>query len=178
MADVVITLSLARKSGILAAAVSAINRAGLQFGSHRFLESEAGHRIQLTAESEAEFGDPRGVIEELSGIRGVESVLDVVVDGRSLLNPESEPEPEPEPEADPAVVVESSEEPEPEQEPEQEPEPEPEPEPEREPEPEPEPEPDERRREEDRSGSNEGAPSTDRNGRMRPSMVRRRRRRR
>ena len=90
MSDVVITLSLARKSGILAAAVSTLNRAGLQFNSHRFVPVESGHKICLRAESEEPFGDPRGVIDDLSRIRGVDAVIDVEVDDRSLLNAEPE----------------------------------------------------------------------------------------
>ncbi|HLS06142.1 MAG TPA: hypothetical protein VK036_07605 [Wenzhouxiangella sp.] len=94
MAEVVITLALKRKSGILAAAVSAVNRAGLQFGSHQFVELDSGHGIQLNAESEDGWNDPGSVANELAGIRGVDQVLDIELDGRSLLGGADEPEAE------------------------------------------------------------------------------------
>jgi len=92
MAEVVITLALKRKSGILAAAVSAVNRAGLQFDSHQFLELDSGHGIQLNAKSEDGWNDPAGIAGELAGIRGVDKVLDIELGGRSLLDDASEPE--------------------------------------------------------------------------------------
>lgn len=92
MAEVVITLALKRKSGILAAAVSAVNRAGLEFGSHQFVELDSGYGIQLNAKSEEGWNDPAGIAEELAGIRGVDQVLDIELDGRSLLGGISEPE--------------------------------------------------------------------------------------
>lgn len=134
MADVVITLLLERKSGILAAAISALTRGGLQFQTHNF-DSDgngAAPRLNLVADSDGEFGDPRALIDDLGRIRGVDSVVDVQVDGRSLLNeadrgadagadreagtdveagaapkPDPEPEPEsaPEPEADEKKAV-------------------------------------------------------------------------
>src|SRR5699024_11338969 len=82
----VITLALKRKSGILAAAVSAVNRAGLQFDSHQFLELDSGHGIQLNAKSEDGWNDPAGIAGELAGIRGVDKVLDIELGGRSLLD--------------------------------------------------------------------------------------------
>ncbi len=152
MADVVIMLSLSRRSGILAAAVSAVNRAGLQFGTHRFVETDAGQTLRLNAESDGELIDPEPVVAELSAIRGVDAVIDVLSDSRSLMHPlaqpaldaaedvaavneasESAPEPQVaarpvdqdqvEPEPEPELVVAQ-----PETELEQEPEPEPEPE--------------------------------------------------
>lgn len=88
MADVVITLSLSRRSGILAAAVSAVSRAGLHFGTHRFEDAGHGPRLHLNAESDGEFADFDPVVAELSAIRGIDEVMDVLVDGRSLLYPE------------------------------------------------------------------------------------------
>jgi len=218
MSDVVITLSLARKSGILAAAVLALSRAGLQFKSHRFVEAEPKHGIRLAAESRGPFGDPRDVIDALSSIRGVESVVDVEVDGRSLLHaiPKSRPEPKSRLERKPRP--ESKPEPRPEPKPEPRPEPKPEPrletdpgsiwdldaenestlapEPETAPLPEPEPEPESRSEsapkravEAEAVNSSTRKKTTDAgdsmrdsvlnpNARMRPSMVRRRRRRR
>jgi len=166
MADVVITLSLARKSGILAAAVSAISRAGLTFGTHRFVEADDGHQLCLRAESEGEFGDPRAVIDELSGIRGVEAILDVVVDSHSLLNSE----PESEPESSSSLEQASG------------PEPEPEPETKSEPEFQAEREPElaaaESGKAVDSPPAEEGQETTEPNGPTRLSKVRRRRRRR
>jgi|GEM_PF-3291517 len=204
MADVVIKLSLARKSGILAAAVSTLSRAGLRFNTHRFEAVGQGHELRLAAESESEFGDPSRVMEELSRIRGVEGVVDVEVDGRSLLRTPVEPEAEmpaaqvtvdepldplPESEArlapDPKAPAPRGSEPAPE------PEPEPEQEPEREFVQEPaldateppagEPVPT-ATAEESPDVANKApaaaASDADGNARMRPSMVRRRRRRR
>jgi outer membrane biosynthesis protein TonB len=133
MADVIVTLSLKRKSGILAAAVSTLARSGLEFKSHRFDESggEEGLRVDLMAEGEV--ADKDALIEVLERNRSVDAVVDMVVDGRSLLHdlPVEEEEP----------AAEALPEPEPIPEPEFEPEPVPEPEPEPEPVPEPEPEP-------------------------------------
>jgi hypothetical protein len=110
MADVVVTLSLTRKSGILAAAVSSLARNGLEFKSHRFVDADdaGGLLVELMAEGEVE--DKDGLTEVLERIRGVDAVTDIGVDGRSLLHDqpvedegagtgsESQLEPEPEPE--------------------------------------------------------------------------------
>ncbi len=107
MADVIVTLSLTRKSGILAAAVSSLARNGLEFQSHRFVERDDadGLHVELMADGEVE--DKDTLTEVLERIRGVAAVADIGVDGRSLLHdqpaedeevdavPEADPEPEP-----------------------------------------------------------------------------------
>lgn len=177
MADVIVTLALERKSGILAAAISSLARAGLEFQSHRFEKggADAAHSLELIASGEP--GDAESLAEELSRVRGVSRVDDIRVDGRSQLGAEEGPE-DGEAAADGAPANEA-------------PPPEPDPEPETEPEPEPEssetasaasagstsgqstnPEP--------QAGpeSEQDRPDPDSAGDLRPSMRRRRRRRR
>ncbi len=90
MADVIVTLSLKRKSGILAAAVSSLARSGLEFKSHRFVDEDADDLcVELMAEGEV--ADSDALAEVLERIRGVDSVADIDVDGRSLLH-DSQPE--------------------------------------------------------------------------------------
>ena len=107
MADVIVTLSLTRKSGILAAAVSSLARNGLEFQSHRFVEPEDadGLHVELMAEGEVE--DKGALTEVLERIRGVDAVTDIGVDGRSLLHdePADDEEAEAAPESDPAEAV-------------------------------------------------------------------------
>lgn len=89
MAEVVITLSLSRKSGILASAISTISRAGLDFDRHRFIDLDEGHGIRLRASSSGELTEADELLRELGELRGVSGVLDLEVDGRSLLHEEA-----------------------------------------------------------------------------------------
>lgn len=86
MAEVIVTLSLTRKSGILAAAVSSLARNGLEFKSHRFVEGDDEAVLQVELMADGEVGDSGALAESLERIRGVDSVADIGVDGQSLLN--------------------------------------------------------------------------------------------
>ncbi len=96
MAEVIVTLSLTRKSGILAAAVSSLARNGLEFKSHRFVDTDddAGLKVELMADGEVE--DSGALSDALERIRGVDAVADIGVDGQSLLldQPEEKVQPE------------------------------------------------------------------------------------
>ena len=111
MAEVVVTLSLTRKSGILAAAVSSLARNGLEFKSHRFVDADddAGLKVELMADGEVE--DSGTLSEALERIRGVDAVADIGVDGQSLLRgepaEEEQPQPEPAVEAGSAVAADT-----------------------------------------------------------------------
>jgi len=90
MTEVVIKLALSRRSGILAAAVSALTRAGLTFRSHHLepVKHDGRYRLDLLADTDESLGDPRAIIDALVAIRGVETIVDCVIEGRSLLGPD------------------------------------------------------------------------------------------
>ena len=128
MADVIVTLSLTRKSGILAAAVSSLARNSLEFKSHRFVDLDDADALQVELMADGEVEDKGALTEVLERIRGVDTVIDIRVDGRSLLydlpaeDEEAETEPEPEPvEAVEEVPAPKAPDPEPEPQPEPEP---------------------------------------------------------
>jgi outer membrane biosynthesis protein TonB len=152
MSEVLIVLNLRRRSGVLAAAVAAVHRAGLEFQSQRTVDADGAIQLNLRTEGSVESLDR--IVETLGAVSGVNEVADVLVDGVSLMHVPVEPEPEIEPTSDldalsdeteavlqdevfimPEAVMAT--------EPELEPEPEPKPElkPELKPEPKPEPKP-------------------------------------
>jgi outer membrane biosynthesis protein TonB len=98
MSEVLIVLTLRRRSGVLAAAVASVHRAGLEFRSQRMLEAEGAFQLHLSCEGEV--ASLEDLMATMTGVSGVSEVADVLVDGDSLVHlppePESEPEPEPE----------------------------------------------------------------------------------
>ncbi len=88
MSEILIVLKLRRRSGVLASAVAALGRCGLEFRSQR-LSDEDGPRLDLTAEGL--LVDSAPVLNAYAEVRGVAEVLDVLVDGESLLH-QAEPE--------------------------------------------------------------------------------------
>jgi hypothetical protein len=134
MPEVEIVLNLSRRSGVLAAVVAAVRRANLEFQSQRMVDDAGQARLLLRAE-----GEPtslESVEEAFESVRGVERVVEVLVDGVPLVDapelPEEEPEvlsddsaplaPEPDATEQPESELDLEPEPEPEIEPELEPE--------------------------------------------------------
>lgn len=91
MSEVVIELELKRRSGVLAAAIAALGRAGLQFVSQRLAADDGEHRLFLKAEAEGVACD--AIVRAFAEVPAVVAVADVSRDGVSLLNPPRESEP-------------------------------------------------------------------------------------
>ncbi len=91
MSDLVLLLALKRRSGVLAGAVAALGRASLGFVSQRIEEGEHGPVLRLTARGEVT--DPDALIALFTAVGGVAEVVDILVDGDSLLHLPPEPEP-------------------------------------------------------------------------------------
>lgn len=91
MADVVVSLSLKRKSGILAAAISTLARAGLEFQTHRFADAKGDEAIRLELLASGDLDNAGELAEDLSKIRGVSAVIDIGADGQSLLGSDQAP---------------------------------------------------------------------------------------
>lgn len=161
MSEVLIVMQLRRRSGVLAAAVAAVHRAGLEFQSQRLVDNDGATLLHLVAAGD--INSVESVAETMGAVSGVSEVVDILRDGASLIHLPEEPEIEDESviEPDTALFAENpwsefDDEPTeanfeteasskakaaPEARPMPQPEPEAEPEPEPEPKPEPEPEP-------------------------------------
>lgn len=105
MSDILISLKLRRRSGVLASCVAALGRCGLEFRSQKLVDAD-GPCLELAAEGE--LLDSAAVLEAYAEVRGVSEVLDVLVDGQSLLHQPDPVEPpaeeeSAEPEDDPAA---------------------------------------------------------------------------
>lgn len=131
MPEVEIVLSLSRRSGVLAAVVAAVRRANLEFQSQRMVDDAGQPRLLLRAEGEP--SSLESIEAAFESVRGVERVVEVLVDGVPLVDAPELPELEPEVLSDDSAPLaqepEVSAQPEPELEPESEPEPKLEPEP-------------------------------------------------
>jgi outer membrane biosynthesis protein TonB len=114
MSEVLIVLNLRRRSGVLAAAVAAVHRADLEFGSQQTKDQAGIPQLHLHADGEV--SDVGRVVEIFSNVSGVSEVADVRVDGRSLLH-QVEPEPQVEVEPIGDSKLETAPEPKPEPEP-------------------------------------------------------------
>jgi outer membrane biosynthesis protein TonB len=131
MPEVEIVLSLSRRSGVLAAVVAAVRRANLEFQSQRMVDDAGQPRLLLRAEGEP--SSLESIEAAFESVRGVERVVEVLVDGVPLVDepelpevesedpsndlapepdateqPESELDLEPEPELEPEAVPEAS----------------------------------------------------------------------
>ncbi len=97
MSEISILLKLRRRSGVLAAAVAAVHRAGLTFQSQQAREVEGGPGLLLKAESDVapEYDD---LVSHLELVKGVDQVAEIQMDGEPLLPKTADPEPQPEPE--------------------------------------------------------------------------------
>ncbi len=169
MAEVIVTLSLKRKTGILAAAISSLARNDLECKTHRFLgeDDDSGLRVELV--SEGEVGDPHALSDALARIRSVDTVVGIEEDGQSLLDAEATQAPDLSDSESLSAFTRTADASEVVAEPEPETEPKPKPKPE--PKPAARPVPDQSRKPENQDDESDI-------GDMRPSMKRRRRRRR
>lgn len=92
MSEVLIVLTLRRRSGVLAAAVAAVHRAGLEFQSQRMVDADGATQLHLQAEGELDAVAP--VVEIMGAVSGVDEVVDILADGISLMHPVVEPAPD------------------------------------------------------------------------------------
>ena len=84
MSEISILLKLRRRSGVLAAAVAAVHRAGLTFQSQQAREVESSPGLLLKAESDVvpEYDE---LVSHLELVKGVDCVVEIKVDGEPLL---------------------------------------------------------------------------------------------
>ncbi len=92
MSEILIVLKLRRRSGVLASAVAALGRCGLEFRSQRISDDD-GPRLDLSAEGQ--LSDCAVVVDAYAEVRGVAEVLDVIVDGQTLMRQPVPEEPAP-----------------------------------------------------------------------------------
>ena len=84
MFEVLLLLKLRRRSGVLAAAVAAVHKAGLTFKSQQPRELDGSPALLLTTESDA-LPDHATLCDFITGVSGVDSVVEILVDGSPLL---------------------------------------------------------------------------------------------
>jgi len=129
MSEISLLLKLRRRSGVLAAAVAAVHKAGLTFQSQQAREVESSPGLLLKAESDIvpEYNE---LVSHLELVKGVDCVVEIQVDGEPLLPQideaesvseedqtddesvdefsdliDEEPVPQPDPEPEPLAVV-------------------------------------------------------------------------
>jgi hypothetical protein len=90
--EVIIELDLKRRSGVLAGAVAALRKLSLDFQSQQLVDHEGRPRLVLT--TRGEIGDLSEIEAAYASARGVSGLADVRVDGVSLMHLPPEPEPE------------------------------------------------------------------------------------
>jgi outer membrane biosynthesis protein TonB len=91
MSEISLLLKLRRRSGVLAAAVAAVHKAGLTFQSQQAREVEGGPGLLLKAESDA-VPEYTEMVSHLELVKGVDCVVEIQVDGEPLLPQSDEPE--------------------------------------------------------------------------------------
>lgn len=89
MSEVLLLLKLRRRSGVLAAAVAAVHKAGLTFKSQQPRELDGAPALLLAAESDA-VPDHASVCKFMTAVSGVDSVVEIRVDGSLLLPVEAD----------------------------------------------------------------------------------------
>jgi len=102
VSEVIIELDLKRRSGVLAGAVAALRNLSLDFKSQQIVDHEGTPRLVLTTEGEV--ADLSEVENAYADARGVNGLADVRVDGVSLMHLPPEPEPEAETSPDDAPL--------------------------------------------------------------------------
>lgn len=91
MLEISLLLKLHRRSGVLAAAVAAVHKAGLTFQSQQAREVEGGPGLLLKAESDV-VPEYTNMVSHLELVKGVDCVVEIQVDGEPLLPQTDEPE--------------------------------------------------------------------------------------
>jgi len=89
MSEVLLLLKLRRRSGVLAAAVAAVHKAGLTFKSQQPRELDGSPALLLTTESEV-VPDHATLSEVMASVSGVDSLIEILVDGAPLSAVESD----------------------------------------------------------------------------------------
>ncbi|MGY6588895.1 MAG: hypothetical protein ACXIUB_11495 [Wenzhouxiangella sp.] len=84
MSEVLLLLKLRRRSGVLAAAVAAVHKAGLTFKSQQPRELDGAPALLLTTESDS-VPDYDAICGFMAAVSGVDSVIEILVDGSPLL---------------------------------------------------------------------------------------------
>lgn len=91
MSEVMLLLKLKRKSGVLAAAVAAVHKAGLTFQSQQSRELDGSPGLLLKTET-SNVPDYETIVAHLEAVSGVDSVAEILVDGQPLLPVTVEPD--------------------------------------------------------------------------------------
>lgn len=85
MPEIILEFSLNRSSGVLAGIVASLARAGIEFQHQKLTRAAGGRGGRLTITGSGDSPDAAVLAARLDGIRGVEKLMRVIVDGEAVL---------------------------------------------------------------------------------------------
>lgn len=85
MAEILISLNLKTRSGTLAKAITTLRQSGLEFQSHQLSDPDDSQR-RLVLNAAGELTSFESLADELTALRGVESIQEIRIDGQPLVD--------------------------------------------------------------------------------------------